>query len=173
MLVNAPPSRASQRAHGKESACQCRRYKKRRLNPWVGKIPSSRKYATHSNILAMDRGDRRDTVHGVAKSWAQLSECLCACTRTHTHALTHTHPLPLFDREVLRGESRWEPEGEHCSVCLTLCDPWTVQSRGSSRPEYWSGQPFPSPGDLPDRGTAPRCPTLQAGSSPAEPPGKA
>ena len=27
--------------------------------------------------------------------------------------------------------------------------------------EYWSGLPFPSPGDLPDPGVEPRSPTLQ------------
>ena len=37
-----------------------------------------------------------------------------------------------------------------------------------SRPEYWSGQPFPSPGDLPNPGS----PALQADSSPAEPQGE-
>ena len=36
-----------------------------------------------------------------------------------------------------------------------------------SRPEYWSGQPFPSPGDLPNPGIKPRSPALQADSSPA------
>ena len=41
-----------------------------------------------------------------------------------------------------------------------------------SRPEYWSGQPFLSPGDLPNPGIEPRSPTLQADSLPAEPPGK-
>ena len=41
-----------------------------------------------------------------------------------------------------------------------------------SRPEYWSGLPFPSPGDLPNPGIEPRSPTLQADSLPAEPPGK-
>ena len=30
-----------------------------------------------------------------------------------------------------------------------------------SRPEYWSRLPFPSPGDLPNPGIEPRCPTLQ------------
>ena len=38
-----------------------------------------------------------------------------------------------------------------------------------SRPEYWSGQPFPSPGDLPNPGIEPRSPTLQVDSLPAEP----
>ena len=41
-----------------------------------------------------------------------------------------------------------------------------------SRPEYWTGQPFPSPGDLPNPGIKPRSPTLQADSLPTEPQGK-
>ena len=41
-----------------------------------------------------------------------------------------------------------------------------------SRPGYWSGLPFPSPGDLPNSGIKPRSPTLQADSLPAEPQGK-
>ena len=49
---------------------------------------------------------------------------------------------------------------------------WTVQSMEFSRPEYWSGQPFPSPGDLPNPGIEPRTPTLQVASLPAEPQGK-
>ena len=55
--------------------------------------------------------------------------------------------------------------------------PWTVAyqaslSMGFSRQEYWSGLPFPSPGDLPDPGIEPRSPTLQADALPSEPPGK-
>ena len=43
--------------------------------------------------------------------------------------------------------------------------PWSVahqapQSMGFSRQEYWSGLPFPSPGDLPDPGIKPRSPAL-------------
>ena len=43
--------------------------------------------------------------------------------------------------------------------------PWTIvyqapPSMGFSRQEYWSGLPFPSPGDLPDPGIEPRSPTL-------------
>ena len=41
-----------------------------------------------------------------------------------------------------------------------------------SSPEYWSGQPFPSPGDLPNPGMEPRSPAMQADSSPAELSGK-
>ena len=43
---------------------------------------------------------------------------------------------------------------------------------GFSRQEYWSGLPFPSPGDLPDLGIEPRSPTLQADALTSEPPGK-
>ena len=43
---------------------------------------------------------------------------------------------------------------------------------GFSRQEYWSGLPFPSPGDLPDPGIEPRSPTLQANALTSEPPGK-
>ena len=43
---------------------------------------------------------------------------------------------------------------------------------GFSRQEYWSGQPFPSPGHLPDSGIEPGSPALQANSLPSEPPGK-
>ena len=55
--------------------------------------------------------------------------------------------------------------------------PWTVAhqappSMGFSGQEYWSGLPFPSPGDLPDPGTEPRSPTLQADTLTSEPPGK-
>ena len=43
---------------------------------------------------------------------------------------------------------------------------------GFSRQEYWSGLPFPSPGDLLNPGIEPRSPTLQADSLLSEPPGK-
>ena len=46
-----------------------------------------------------------------------------------------------------------------------LYSPW-------NSPEYWSGQLFPSPGDLPNPGIKPRSWALQEDSLPAEPPGK-
>ena len=55
--------------------------------------------------------------------------------------------------------------------------PWTVArqaplSMGFPRPEYWSGLPFPSPGNLPNPGIEPRSPALQAYSLSSEQPGK-
>ena len=50
--------------------------------------------------------------------------------------------------------------------CVQLfVTPWTVAykappSMGFSRQEYWSGLPFPSPGDLPDPGMEPGSPAL-------------
>ena len=49
--------------------------------------------------------------------------------------------------------------------------PWTVQYMEFSSLEYWSGKPFPSPGDLLNPGIKPRSPTLQADSLPLVPPG--
>ena len=43
---------------------------------------------------------------------------------------------------------------------------------GFSRKDYWSGLPFPSPGYLPDPGTDPGSPALQADALLSEPPGK-
>ena len=52
--------------------------------------------------------------------------------------------------------------------------PWTVAypappSMEFSRQEYWSGLPFPSPGDLPNPAIEPRSPALQVDSLPTEP----
>ena len=60
--------------------------------------------------------------------------CVCVCARARV--------LSLF---------------RHVWLCAT---PWTVAcqtplSMGFSRQEYWSGLPFPPPGDLPDPGTKP------------------
>ena len=65
-------------------------------------------------------------------------------------------------------------------VCVFVCaqllspvrlfvTPWTVAhqaplSVGFPRQEYWSGLPFPSPGDLPHPDTEPAPPALQADS---------
>ena len=58
-------------------------------------------------------------------------------------------------------------------LCPTLAIPWTVVcqaplSMGFSRQEYWSGLPFPSPGDLPNPGIEARSPALQADDLPTD-----
>ena len=62
------------------------------------------------------------------------------------------------------------------SRVLLFAIPWTVAyqapSMEFSRQEYWSGLPFPSPGELPDQGIEPTSPTWQADALSSEPPGK-
>ena len=57
-------------------------------------------------------------------------------------------------------------DGLVAKSCLTLVTPWTVAhqaplSVGFFRQEYWSGLPFPFPGDLPDLGIKSGSPALQ------------
>ena len=64
-----------------------------------------------------------------------------------------------------------------CQVWHDFVTPWTVACQAPlfiafSRQEYWSGLPFPSPGDFPNLGIGPGSLALQAGSLPSEPPGK-
>ena len=62
--------------------------------------------------------------------------------------------------------------------CPSLCNPMDCivhqppLSMGFSRQEYWSGSPFPSPGDLPNPGIKPRSPALVGEFFTIEPPGK-
>ena len=80
------------------------------------------------------------------------------------------------------GIPKWS---EVAQSCPTLCDPvdcnppdssvhGILQARtmGFSRQEYWSGLPFPPPGDLPDPGIEPATPASQADAFTSEPPGK-
>ena len=57
-------------------------------------------------------------------------------------------------------------------VTLWTADYQALPSMGFSRQEYWSGLPFPSPGDLPNPGIEPRSPALQTDPLPSELPGK-
>ena len=72
-----------------------------------------------------------------------------------------------YDNDLVKSLSRVQ----------LFATPWTVAHQATlsmefSRKEYWSGLPFPSPGDLPDPGIESRSPALQADASPSEPPGK-
>ena len=80
--------------------------------------------------------------------------------------------------EVLKVEPPWwdswsEVSSDMSGLFATL---WAIahqappRSLGFSRQEYWSGLPFPSPGDLLDPGIKPRSPALQADTLTSEPP---
>ena len=88
--------------------------------------------------------------------------CLGAIFRTHL---------------VTGGRSPIFSKSESHSVMSDSAAPWTAAgqiplSMEFSRQECWSGWPFPSPGDLPNPGTEPTYPALQADSLSSEPPGK-
>ena len=60
---------------GKEPACQCRRHKRLRFDPWVRKTPWKRAWQPTPVFLPgnpMDRGAWWGMVHRVAKSWTRL-----------------------------------------------------------------------------------------------------
>ena len=63
------------------------------------------------------------------------------------------------------------------SVMSNSATPWSVAhqtplSTRFSRQEYWSGLPFPPPGDLSDPGIEPVSPALQVDPLPTELPGR-
>ena len=95
-------------------------------------------------------------------------------------------------RQPTRLPRPWDSPGKNTGVgchCLLQCmkvkvkslsrvrlfaTPWTAAhqappSMGFSRQEYWSGLPFPSPGDVPDPGIEARSPALQADALTSEP----
>ena len=78
----------------------------------------------------------------------------------------------MISHEKLKKENKWSR-----LVVSNSATPWTVAHQAPpsmefSRQQYWSGLPFPAPGDLPDPGIEPRSPALQADALPSEPPGK-
>ena len=79
------------------------------------------------------------------------------------------------ETEVLRERERERERVKSLSCVSLFATLWTVAhqtppSMGFSRQDYWSGLLFPSPGDFSDPGIEVGSPTLQAGSSPSEPP---
>ena len=86
--------------------------------------------------------------------------------------------LRYADDTTFMAESEWsESEMKSLSRVRLFATPWTEAhqappSMGFSRQGYWSGLPFPSPGDLPNPGIEPRSPALQADALTSAPPGK-
>jgi len=89
-------------------------------------------------------------------------------------------PGRLQPIRLQRVRHNWKTKHTHWSEVKSVsrvqlfATPWTVtyqalRSVGFSRQEYWSGLPFPSPGDLPNPGIEPGSPALQADTLPSEP----
>ena len=83
----------------------------------------------------------------------------------------------MESKDTAKAKSGGKGKAKALSRVQLFATPWAVayqasQSMGFSRQEYWSGLPFPSPGDLPDPGIESRSPTLEADALPTEPQGK-
>ena len=90
--------------------------------------------------------------------------------------------IHFYENKVLFSSPIWHhfptttTTSEVAQSCLTLCDPMggdhqAPPSMEFSRQGYWSGLPFPSPGDLPDPGIEPGSPAWRADALHSEPPG--
>ena len=89
------------------------------------------------------------------------------------NSISHQYNKDLNHREIPLYTLKWS----RSVMSDSFATPWTAAyqappSMRFSRHEYWNGLPFPSPGDLPDSGTEPGSPALQAEALPSEPPGK-
>ena len=101
----------------------------------------------------MDGGAWQATVHGVAKSWTRLSDF------TFTFLPTRLSPLLNSFNLVSR------------SIMCNSAVPWIIAHQAPlsmkfSWQEYWSGVPFPSPGNFPNPGIKPislTSPALEGG----------
>ena len=77
-----------------------------------------------------------------------------------------TAAMKLEDAYSLEGKmTNLKVKVKSLSRVRLVVTPWTVAhqappSMGFSRQEYWSGFPFPSPGDLPDLGIEPWSPAF-------------
>ena len=113
-------------------------------------------------------------------TWASLLRILMYCLRQRSWVIR-----AKLGKFCSNQEKVINIEGKYMCVCewsrsvivRLFATPWTVAhqaspSMGFSRQEYWSGLPFPSPGDLPNPGIEPSSPGLQADALPSEPPGK-
>ena len=112
---------------------------------------------------------------------ASRMQNLCSPTRDRTHAPcsgnTESEPPDHQGRPQIFFIKKERKKVKSLSHVQLFATPWTVAhqappSMGFSRQEYWSGLPFPSPGDLPDPGIKPGSPSLQADALTSEPPGK-
>ena len=116
-------------------------------------------------------------------------------TQTHVYwvgdCIQPSHPLlspspPAFNLSQHQGLFKWVSSSQDVKLKVksvtgsVMSDPlttWAVARQAPlsmefSRQEYWSGLPFPSPGDLPYPGVELKPPAFQADSLPSEPSGK-
>ena len=124
--------------------------------------------------MVKDRESWCAAVHGITKSQTRLSNW----TTMNFYIDQYQKRMQLYDIKVYQNLCvAWKVKVKSLSHVQLFETPWTVAnesplSRVFSRPECWSGLPFPSPEDLPYPGIKPTSPTLQADALPSKTPGK-
>ena len=127
----------------------------------LGLIPGSRRFPGEGNGNPLQYSCLENHMDGGA--WSRLLSMGSQRVR-HDWETSLILTLNLSTKVNYISSVCWVTES-----CLTLVMPWTVAcqaplSIGFSRQEYWSGLPFPSPGNLLDPGIEPRSPALEADS---------
>ena len=96
-------------------------------------------------------------------------------TATHGSTKKTENEKWFLEIKILITKTKISLDALVAQLCLTLHEPMDCSPPGSfvhgilQRQEYWSGQPFPSPGDLPNPEIKPRSSILQADSLPNDP----
>ena len=113
------------------------------------------------------------------QSWQKLLFSRALVTVSSDHLCLEEGGRGLGDHSLLKDfintfQKHWKPTSyfynkRHiwimyvCLVvqsCPTFCDPMGLCPRGFSRQKYWSGLPYPPPGDLPNPEIEPRSPAI-------------
>ena len=121
------------------------------FDPGSGKIPHAAKQLSTHAMTIEHMGQNPWAAGEKPPQWE-------ATTMRSPHNATKSSPRAcLLQVEKVKVKS--------LSRVWLFVTPWTVAhqaplSMGFSRQEYWSGLPFPSPGDLPNPGIEPGSPTL-------------
>ena len=124
--------------------------------------------------------------HYAAAAAKSLQSCLTLCDPIDGSPLGSSVPGVLQARILewvaisFSNAWKWKVKVNSLSRVRLLATPWTVACQAPlsmelSRQEYWTGLPFPSPGDLPNLGTEPTSLSFlhwQADSLPLATPGK-
>ena len=162
----------------------------------VGYSPGARNRVrhdwTHLNNYKWEPEQRATLDFDLHSSWKAHTNTHVTMSPCRT-IIQHNHGLKLLTFQALK--SCWTILMQTTlfsryvgAVCVCVCVSHSIVSNffwphgleparllcpwGFSRKEYWSGLPFPSPGELPNPGIKPRSFTLQADSLSSEPPGK-
>ena len=123
--------------------------------------------------LYSNQPESKDILEIVPKGWYAI----LVIHRCKTPLIKHNMVFMSFPQMPVLAFRLIISEVKLLSRVRLFATPWTVAyqappSMGFSRQEYWSGLPFPSPGDPPNPGIKPGSPALQTDTLPSEPPEK-